>query len=59
MHVNMYVIINNVINDTFLITDGIDKFITNLIINIYALMCWRQQFTTSEEKRSIEKHTYS
>lgn len=38
----MYVIINNVINDTFLmvlintITDGIDKFITNLIINIDA-----------------------
>lgn len=34
----MYLIINNVVNDTFLITDGIDKFIINLIINIYALI---------------------
>lgn len=49
----MYLIINNVINDTFLITDGIDKFIINLIINIYALISWRQPFTTSEEKRDL------
>lgn len=39
MYVNMYLIINNVVNDTFLIIDGTDKkLIINLIINIYALI---------------------
>lgn len=36
-HTNVCMYIN-VINDTFLITDDIDKFIMNLIIKIYALI---------------------
>lgn len=53
----MYLIINNVINDTFLIIKGIDKFIINLIINIYALIPWRQPFATSEKRRDLQKST--
>lgn len=51
-HTNVCMYIN-VINDTFLITDDIDKFIMNLIIKIYALISWRQPLTTSEEKRGL------
>lgn len=47
----MYLIINNVINYTFLITDGIDKFIINLIINY---MLWYPEDSHSPlQKRDL------